>query len=186
MISKEELKWLIDLGKGVLIWSESRAKYNDIIAKLTQQPTLDSEFIKKPRKTISIKDDDSLNDIDKFSFDSDIEIIFRELLDDWVNDDLINDEWFNTKIDKLQQAFIDKDNEIEKLNSELKEYENISIGLDFGYKDNSAISIMQLGQDSAYCLYSKTFPAGSGKSIKLSDLIKQKEIDLMKFKEETK
>ena len=63
----------------------------------------------------------------------------------------------------------------------VSEYENISIGLDVGYKDNTAISIMQLEKDSAYCLYSKIFPQGSEVSIKLSDLIKQKKVDIKSF-----
>lgn len=78
---------------------------------------------------------------------------------------------------------MNKRKRIKELEKELNEYKSISIGLDIGNNDGTAISIMQIMPDHLYCLYNQIFPCNSEKAIRLDELIKsKKESDFIEFK----
>ena len=67
-----------------------------------------------------------------------------------------------------------KDREITKLKKELAEYESVSIGIDVGFKDATAIMIAHPDENGTYILHSKTYQPGDEEYIKLKDLIELK------------
>jgi hypothetical protein len=110
-----------------------------------------------------------LNDCHNYSGMAFSNIMFEDELSDEIKGFFRTRIFPRPKLTKLEEAL--------KL---IEEYESISIGIDVGVKDGTAIMVAEADKkgESVYILHSRTYFEGDSEYIKLKDLIELKKKDV--------